>query len=445
MTSLRTRLFAILVTATGLIWLCAVAWIYLQTKNEVEHVLDTRLQEAARMVSSLVSGSGGVGSNSPQIDSTIAPELPNYERQLSCQVWSIEGQLVARSSGAPGEKLSQEPNGFSERTINGETWRVFAVEDATKGTRVMVGDRLGLRERLITDLVKGLLLPTLLIIPLLGLLIWTSLGRGLRPLQAVANELQQRDANDMRAIDARHTPREIHPVVDAINKLFLKVDAARKHEREVTAFAAHELRTPLAGLKTQAQIALSATDSATKEGALRQILISVDRTARLVRQLLAIAKLDAGSETDRRENLIAGQLIGEIADQLKPDRKSISVEIDPKLHNLSLQTNRDILTLAIRNLHENAVQHTPEGGSVCWRVTPDGNGVEVEDEGPGITTAELPLVSQRFFRGQHKSASGTGLGLAIVEAAVKRLDGTLILTNRPDRSGLKAVILFPVC
>jgi len=443
MTSLRTRLFAILVTATGLIWLCAVAWIYLQTKNEVEHVLDTRLQEAARMVSSLVSGSGGVGSNSPQLDSAVTPELASYERQLSCQVWSIDGRLVARSSGAPGEKLSQESNGFSERTINGETWRVFAVEDAVKQTRVMVGDRLGLRERLITDIIKGLLAPTLLIIPLLGLLIWTSLGRGLRPLQAVADELQQRDADDMRVIDAKHAPREIHPVVDAINKLFIKVDAARRHEREVTAFAAHELRTPLAGLKTQAQIALSASDNATKEGALRQILVSVDRTSRLVRQLLAIAKLDAGSETDRRENLIAGLLIGEIADSLKPDRGSLSVEIDPDLYKLNLRTNRDILTLAIRNLHENAIQHTPEGGTVSWRVTPGGSGVEVEDEGPGITTAELPLVSQRFFRGQHKSASGTGLGLAIVEAAVKRLDGTLILANRPNTSGLRAVILFP--
>ncbi len=140
MTSLRTRLFAILVTATGLIWLCAVAWIYLQTKSEVEHVLDTRLQEAARMVSSLVSDSGGVGSSNPQLG-VVAPELASYERQLSCQVWSISGQLVARSSGAPEEKLSQESDGFSERTIDGEAWRVFTVQDITKGTRVMVGDR----------------------------------------------------------------------------------------------------------------------------------------------------------------------------------------------------------------------------------------------------------------------------------------------------------------
>src|SRR5258707_10589805 len=110
----------------------------------------------------------------------------------------------------------------------------------------MVGDRLGLRERLVTDLIKGLLAPTLLIIPLLGLLLWTSLGRGLRPLQTMAEALQKRDAEDMRAIDARHAPREIRPVVGALNNLFEKVDAARPHNREVTAFAAPEFPTPLA-------------------------------------------------------------------------------------------------------------------------------------------------------------------------------------------------------
>jgi two-component system sensor histidine kinase QseC len=181
--------------------------------------------------------------------------------------------------------------------------------------------------------------------------------------------------------------------VDTINKLFIKVDAARRHEREVTAFAAHELRTPLAGLKTQAQIALSASDNATKEGALRQILVSVDRTSRLVRQLLAIAKLDAGSETDRRENLIAGQLIVEVADSLKPDGGSISVEIDPELPKLSLRTNRAVLTLAIRSLHENAVKHTPEGGTVSG--APDGAALRSKTR-VGITAAELLSVSQRF-------------------------------------------------
>jgi two-component system sensor histidine kinase QseC len=442
MTSLRTRLFAILVAATGLIWLCAVAWIYIQTKNEVEHVLDTRLQEAARMVQSLVTNSDGAGSHNTQAALAVVPEQTSYERQLSCQIWSLDGRLVARSSGAPNERLSDHPNGFSEQVVNGETWRVYAVEDATKGIRVMVGDRLGLRERLVTDLIKGLLAPTLLIIPLLGLLIWTSLGRGLRPLQNMAEELQKRDAEDMRAIDARHAPREIRPVVGALNKLFEKVDAARRHEREVTAFAAHELRTPLAGLKTQAQIAMTAADPAIKAGALQQILVSVDRTSRLVRQLLAVARLDARADIERNDHVNVGKMLEDVAAALSPTSDQIRVILDPALHQTSLRTNLELLTVALRNLFENALQHMPNGGTARWSVQ-RGSGrllIALEDEGPGIPEEELSHVANRFFRGRHRSASGSGLGLAIVELALRRLNASLTLKNRSDRTGLRAEV-----
>jgi two-component system, OmpR family, sensor histidine kinase QseC len=442
MTSLRTRLFAILVAATGLLWLCAVAWIYIQTKNEVEHVLDTRLQEAARMVQSLVTNSDGTGSHDAQADPAVVPEQASYERQLSCQIWSLDGRLVARSSGAPNERLSDQPNGFSERVVDGETWRVYAVEDATKGIRVMVGDRLGLRERLVTDLIKGLLAPTLLIIPLLGLLIWTSLGRGLRPLQNMAEDLQKRDAEDMRAIEARHAPREIRPVVGALNKLFEKVAAARQHEREVTAFAAHELRTPLAGLKTQAQIAMSAADPAIRAGALQQILVSVDRTSRLVRQLLAIARLDARADTERNDHVNVGRMLEDVAAALHPTSDQIQVILDPALHQISLRTNLELLTVALRNLLENALQHMPNGGTARWSVQNRSGRllIALEDEGPGIPEEELSHVANRFFRGRHRSASGSGLGLAIVELALRRLNASLTLKNRTDRTGLRAEV-----
>jgi two-component system sensor histidine kinase QseC len=442
MTSLRTRLFAILVATTGLIWLCAAAWIYIQTKNEVEHVLDTRLQEAARMVQSLVTNSVGTASHHAPADPAVIPEQASYERQLSCQIWSLDGSLVARSSGAPNERLSDHPNGFSEREVDGETWRVYAIEDATKGIRVMVGDRLGLRERLVTDLIKGLLAPTLLIIPLLGLLIWTSLGRGLRPLQSMAEELQNRDAEDMRAIDAQHAPQEIRPVVGALNKLFDKVDAARRHEREVTAFAAHELRTPLAGLKTQAQIAITAADPAIKAGALQQILVSVDRTSRLVRQLLAVARLDARADTERNDQVNVGQMLEDVAAALHPASEQIQVILDPALHQTSLRTNLELLTVALRNLFENALQHMPHGGTARWSVQ-KGSGrllIALEDEGPGIPDEELSHVANRFFRGQHRTASGSGLGLAIVELALRRLNASLTLKNRSDRTGLRAEV-----
>jgi two-component system sensor histidine kinase QseC len=301
----------------------------------------------------------------------------------------------------------------------------------------MVGDKLGLRDRLIADLVKGLLWPTLLVAPLLGLMIWVSLGRGLRPLRDIIAALKARDAEDMRPIDAGHAPPEIRPLAEALNALFVKVEAARQQERDVTAFAAHELKTPLAGLKTQTQIALATDDPAIRDGALRQILFSVDRTTRLVRQLLVLAKLDAAPAAMSAGTVSVGAILDEIG-AVAGGPSGCRIVIDPPLYERSVTVDREILTIALRNLHENAVQHSPEGGTVTWRLSVDGGGVVVEDEGPGIDADELPLVRQRFYRGRARSAVGSGLGLAIVEVAAARIGWGLHLGARDAGSGLRA-------
>lgn len=438
MTSLRGRLFAILLTATGLIWLSAVIWIYAGTRAELEHVLDTRLQEAARMVNSLVA------SAEMPTPTTILPNLSAetlaYERQLSCQIWSLDGRLMARSSGAPDARLTEAVSGFSDRVVDGEPWRIYAIVNDATGARVMVGDRLGSRDRLVSDLIKGLLAPTLLIAPLLCLLIWISLGQGLRPLRTMARDVSARDAEDMSPIDPVRAPAEVKPLTQALNGLFAKVEAARRHEREVTAFAAHELRTPLAGLKMQTQIAMAADDPVTRQGALQQIVLSVDRTTRLVRQLLALAKLDANAEPQAREPIRIGEIFDEVTNGAPGPAAGVSVAIEPALRSLALVTSRELLALALRNLHDNAVQHMPSGGTVTWRMTGNGNGITVEDEGPGIPENEIALVTQRFFRGRNKSAIGTGLGLAIADAAARRIGGRLVLSNRQDRPGLRATL-----
>jgi two-component system sensor histidine kinase QseC len=439
MMSLRLRLFLILIGATGLIWLAAVSWIYISSQRELEHVLDTRLQEAARMVASLAEGFGR-SSSVEGADSKALPTLSGYERQLSCQIWSLDGRLIAKSSGAPEGVLTDRKSGFSDHKINGEAWRVYAIEDASKGIRVLVGDRLGLRERLVGDLVKGLLWPALLIVPLLGLLIWLSLNRGFRPLAWITNDLTHRKADDMRPVNVAATPSEVQPLTNALNQLFAKVELARRHERDLTAFAAHELRTPLAGLKAQAQVAIAADDPAVMKHALRQILISVDRTSRLVRQLLAISRLDARGEEQGAEPIVIGDLIDEIAGATaKPD--AIAVSVDERLAALTWMANRECLELAIRNLHENAIQHMPSGGHVRWTLGSSSNDIVVEDEGPGIPENEMPQVGTRFFRGQFKSPIGSGLGLSISRLALERIGARLVLSNRTDSTGLRVELL----
>ncbi|OYW65082.1 MAG: hypothetical protein B7Z40_12950 [Bosea sp. 12-68-7] len=433
----------ILVATTGLIWLAATAWIYLGTKAELERVLDTRLQEAARMVSSLVRDAGASApaaiAATPQI---AASEPGGYERQLSCQIWSLEGRLVAASTAAPADRLSSHAAGFSDNVIAGELWRVYAIEDAAKGVRVLVGDRLGLRDRLVNDLVLGLVAPTLLMLPIFAGLIWISVGRGLSPLRGIAADLQQRAADDLAPLHARVID-EIRPVTDALNGLLTRLDAARRHEREFTAFAAHELRTPLAGIRTQAQIARVADTSAMRTAALDHIMHGVDRTARLISQLLALARLESGAEPNRREPVNLGQLLRDI-DREGQRPASIIVEIDAGIDAMKVEGDPDHLKLALRNLHDNACGHSPAGGRVRWLRIGEFE-LAVDDEGPGVPSDELALIRQRFYRGRAAQNAGSGLGLAIVDVALHKVRAELTFSTPPSGRGLRAAVSFARC
>jgi two-component system, OmpR family, sensor histidine kinase QseC len=436
MSSLRGRLFLILVATTSVIWLAATGWIYLGTKNELERVLDTRLQEAARMVASLVQDDTSAQAAIAATPSVASPEAGSYERQLSCQIWSLGGRLVAASTAAPAERLSTHGSGFHDSLINGELWRVYAIEDAGKGVRVLVGDRLGARDRLVQDLVLGLVAPTLLMLPLFAGLIWLSVGRGLAPLRQIAGDLQNRPVDDLSPVNAS-AASEIRPVVDALNGLFRRLDLARRHEREITAFAAHELRTPLAGIRTQAQIAQAADSEAMRRSALDRIVQGVDRTARLISQLLTLARLDADAAGSDGQRIRVGPLLREIDGERRwPE---LMVEIDPALDDLVVLGEPGSVRLALRNLHENACGHSPAGGRVRWLRIAE-NALAVEDDGPGIPAEELSLVTQRFYRGRSSKTAGTGLGLAIVEIALARLGATLTLENRASGAGLRATI-----
>jgi two-component system sensor histidine kinase QseC len=262
-------------------------------------------------------------------------------------------------------------------------------------------------------------------------------------LQALARELGNRNAADMRPVETGTIPAEIRPVVASLNHLFAKVRDAMRHERELTAFAAHELRTPLAGLRTQAQIAMVASDGAVREAALRQIVVAVDRTTRMVRQLLAMAKLDSIHEA-RQSSVNIGEVIEEVIDTLPASDRKAQVTMDPALKSTLVTANRELLLVAIRNLHENAVRHMLEPGIVRWSLQRNAQAltVYVDDEGPGIPEEEIPLVTNRFFRGRNKSPLGSGLGLSIVDLAVHASGARLVLQNRGDASGLRAQIVW---
>ena len=237
----------------------------------------------------------------------------------------------------------------------------------------------------------------------------------------------------MRPVDATHAPVEVRPLADALNGLFGKVEAARAHERTVTAFAAHELRTPLAGLKTQAQVALAARDPDTVREALGQIILAVDRSSRLVRQLLALARVDAQDRVPATDLVAPAEVLQRVIAGV-PSTGGITVAVSPESQVGSVRTNAEYLELALRNLHENAVQHAAPGGSVRWRLNRDG--LTVENDGPTIPEDEVARLGTRFFRGRNRHPTGSGLGLAIAKAALAKIGARLSIDNREDRTGV---------
>lgn len=448
---MKTRLFALLMLATGFVWICGMAWIYLGSRKELERVLDVRLEEATRMVSSLMENAdvhvaGGVsGARMPH--QTLPFRNIDTNFRLACQIWSIDGRLVGKSSEAPMTQLTQADNGYSNQDIDGARWRVYAHVDRTHGIRVLVGDNIAHRERLVRELMWGLAVPGLFVFGILSALIWLALRQGLEPLTRLTAALAGRSPQAIGPLDIGKSPSEIRPVVDALDGLFDKVAAAREHERSVTAFAAHELRTPLAGLRTQVQIALGAPDPATREAALRSAIVAADRTNRMATQLLAMANVDAVDPRAPQEWIGAGALLRAVATELGNANRSAPVLIDEALHHCRLRVNGDAFHMAVRNLTENALQHGGghDGGDVRWLLERDGGAVRLilEDSGPGIAAGDLEKVTQRFFRGRTKSPIGSGLGLAIVETALQNDGLSLVLENRSPDPGLRAGIVFP--
>lgn len=448
MSSIRKRLSVILLIGTGIIWLSAVAWIQHSTRTEVGHVLDRRLQESARMVASLIRRNDGIaGPDAAGLvdrDATLSSAGGEFTRQLICQVWGFDGQLKSESAGAPATRLADR-EGFTESLVDGELWRVYTHVDHEAGIRVMVGDARSVRDGLVHDVAMGLLAPALLILPLLAALIWFALRSGLAPLERLAAALSRRKATDLGPIGESRAPSELRPMIEALNGLFQRVETLRERERSFTAFAAHELKTPLAGLKTQAQIAMLAGDGATRDRALAQIAQGVDRTDRMVRQLLDMtAAENAIDSTAPAED--GARILADVADGLagfaQAREVTLSLQADPAEWRIAQAA---LLAPALRNLLENAILASPRNGTVEARLTREGESLRfsILDRGPGIADIDRPHVTERFYRGTASpSGGGSGLGLAIVAATVKAMGGELRLAPRQG-GGEQAEIILP--
>jgi len=300
------------------------------------------------------------------------------------------------------------------------------------------------RTRLARDIVQGVILPQFVVVPIFILLVWFGLGQGIAPLNELQSRIRRRRADDLSPIDEREAPEEIAPLVDSINSLLARLQQSLQTQKRFVADAAHQIKTPLAGLRTQAELALRETDPEELRASLRQIGRSVERTTRLVNQLLALTRAENQGGAARAVfetidlRLPATEAMQELA--VLALEKDLEVEFDAPPQPLWVRGNALLLHELIKNLLHNAITYTPPGGSVTLRLrstVAEGPGaravvqLQMDDTGPGIPEAERELVFEPFYRILDNGSEGSGLGLAIVREIARQHDADIVLADLP--------------
>lgn len=453
-------LLAITITTT----LTAIGNYYLDQKDIQDH-LDTLMAVSALSYQALLGDDlhqrplikiqGALETIPQKIDAYYQKRFLNdqppasYLDKFNFQVWSNGGKLLLHSSTAPKIPLTSEIDGFSDKNILDQNWRVFTTYNDKAGIRTVLAERYDTRNELGQRIAQDDLYIMLLTFPLSGLLIWIIIGRGLDSLDKVAQEVANRAPSHLEPVNLEEIPDEIKPVIDELNKLFFRLKEGFEREKRFAADAAHELRTPLAALKAQAQVALHSNDMSEKNLALQKLIASVNRSTHIVQQLLTMSRLVPEATALQEEDEVnLGKLTREILAMLAPLAIEKQIDLEFELDELivPIHGNTTALGILIRNLVDNSIRYCNEQGRILVRLYQETNHVilEVCDNGPGIPKELRTRVFERFFRVLGNKSPGSGLGLAIVEQICALHGGRVVLDSPEKGSGLIVKVYLPL-
>jgi two-component system, OmpR family, sensor histidine kinase TctE len=313
---------------------------------------------------------------------------------------------------------------------------------------IEVGETLEKRAQLANKIIASVIVPQFVIIPLAVILVWFGLSKGLQPLTRLRETIERRQSVDLSPIGAQRVPEELAPLIEAFNAMLERMKRNVDAQHRFIADAAHQMRTPLTGLKTQAQLALREPDPEQLRQSLRQIAVGVDRATRLVSQLLTLARTETGDQMrQKQEELDLDQLLKEAVEDwvIRALERSIDLGYESAENPAVVHGNPFLLRELVNNLIDNALRYTPSDGRVTCRVLVHGDFVvlEVEDNGIGISEEQAELVFERFYRVDDATTEGSGLGLAIVREIAEQHRATASLRPNPHERGAVARVIFP--
>jgi two-component system sensor histidine kinase QseC len=351
-----------------------------------------------------------------------------------------------RSKNAPKSPLTVE-TGFSETHNHDGHWRHFSQWNEDRSQQVQVSENHHIRDELIGHIAWRLLFPALFGLPLIGFWVWLATRRGFASLDGIARQIASRDPQQLQPVHPAAAPEEIRTLLEALNGLFQRVEHTLEAERRFTADAAHELRTPLAALQAQLQVAQRARNDEERDRSLSQLQSGLTRAAHLVDQMLHLARLDPESGLPDPQAVDLARLAEEVCADLGPQILAKNIDFDLAATPDSQVTGQaEWLGVLIRNLVDNAVRYTPEGGQVCVAIIREPTVVRlsIADSGPGIPLDERESVLRRFHRLNQGNQPGSGLGLAIVARIAELHGAQLQLDTSNTTKGLLVTVQFPV-
>jgi two-component system sensor histidine kinase QseC len=442
--SLQGRLLALVLAMVVLVWIGAGVATWVDARHELDELLDSHLAQAAALL--VVQQVRELDDDAHRAE---APSLHRYAPKVAFQIFD-GGRLVLRSANAPAAPMlagahKQFRDGFATVRIDGAGWRVFSARGVDGDVRVLVGEQMASRTSILWAVLRSSLWPMLVSLPLLALGAAIAVHRGLAPLRRLGRALAQRRPQALEPVAADDAPAEMLPLIAALNGLFGRIDGLLAAERRFTADAAHELRTPIAAIRAQAQVALGESDAARQRHALEQTIEGCDRAARLVEQMLTLARLEAGRVAGVAAvdlAALARRIAAELAPRALAKRQTLALDAPVAC---VVDGDESLLAVLVRNLLDNAIRYSPVGARVDAAVGEEAGRVvfSVHDSGPGLDAAALARLGERFFRVAGNDESGSGLGWSIVRR-IADAHGLRLHVERSARLGGLAVrVEFP--
>jgi two-component system, OmpR family, sensor histidine kinase TctE len=461
-----------------MLWPMSVALTWVVAQGIANGPYDRELGELARALSRQVRITAAPARGRlPGVDVQLPAEAASLlrtddEDRVFYQVLGARGELLAGDRNLPVPEEADAPDfvlRFRDDVVEGEPVRVAYLwlpgpgAGTPSAALVQVAATLDKRSRLATEIIKGVILPQFVILPIAVLLVWLALSRGIQPLADLQQRIRRRASTDLSPIAERDVPEEVAPLVRSINDLLDRLDRSIGTQKQFLADAAHQLKTPLAGLRMQAELAARQIDrgegdAQSMKHSLRQIAVASQRAAHMVNQLLAMASAEDRDRAMRLAEVDLDALVRRQVQDFVPQalerRIDLGYEGPAAGQRAHLHGHALLLREAVRNLTDNALRYTPPGGTVTVRVVADPFGqvvvLQVEDNGPGIPVPEREAVFRPFYRVLGTEVDGSGLGLSIVQEVARQHGAQVTVEDAQERPapgqgpGLRITLRFPL-